>query len=213
MKMNRWLMKPIVLTLSAVLALVGCGAVQPVSEPQYFRLTLRTVEIPKSAPLSDMALWMDSWTASGLYLERPMVYALKPDSTRLRQYHYQYWTDPVPAQLRRRLADRVREARLSDTVSERPPEVDRRVRISGVVNRFERVRQPEGTWSAVVEFELKAENTSTGALLVRRSVTETEPANGDKMEASVAAFATASDRALAAFVEELRVALSKAEPG
>jgi ABC-type uncharacterized transport system auxiliary subunit len=203
MKLRTWLVAMSLAVLSA------CGTVQPVPEPQYFRMPPAALQALDRAAVSDTAIWVDSFNATSLYAERPVVYAMRPEAVRLRQYHYQYWVDPAPTQLRRRLLDHVRAARLSDTVSERPPEVDNRLRLSGFVTRFERVHQTGGGWVAVVELELKAENTDNGALLVRQQLTESEPANGDRMEATVAAFTIASDRAIGRFVASLGEALAK----
>jgi len=203
-------MKPKTWLGGALLAMVAaCGTVQPVPEPQYFRMPAAQLEQADIAAISDAAIWVDTLSASSLYSERPVVYALKPDAVRLHQYHYQYWVDPAPTQLRRRLTDHIRAARLSDVVSERPPQVDNRIRVSGFVTRFERVRHDSG-WVAVVELELKAEDTATGAVLLRQQVTESQPTEGDRMEATVSAFTAASDRSLERFVSGLRDALLKA---
>lgn len=199
------------LTLMVVSALTACGSVQPVPEPQYFRMPPSALEVVDRAAITDAAIWVDSFNAASLYAERPVVYAMRPEAVRLRQYHYQYWVDPASTQLRRRLLDHVRAARLSDTVSERPPELDHRIRLSGFVTRFERVHRTGGGWVAVVEIELKAENTATGALLVRQQLTESQPASGDRMEATVDAFTIASDRAIARFVASLSETLAKDE--
>jgi uncharacterized lipoprotein YmbA len=190
-------------------ALGGCGSVAPIPEPQFFRMPGLSAPTPADAAISDYAIWIDAINASSLYAERPVVYATKPEAVRLRQYHYQYWVDPAPTQLRQRLMNHVRLARLSDHVSERPPEVDRRIRVSGFLYRFDRVRTDAG-WLAVVELELKAEVTGTGEVLVRSSRAESEPADGDRMENTVAAFSRASDRAIERFVAELQTALPRA---
>jgi uncharacterized lipoprotein YmbA len=192
------------LSFTALLALAGCAAA-PVPEVAYYKMPDPRVEA-RAAPAFAMPVVVDTLLADGLHGEQSILYATKPGGS-VRSYHYQRWNDPPVRLLQRRLIRMLREGNVSPIVADRLLTSVAAVRVSGVVDRFERVRREDG-WHAEVRVELRADVGEEALPAVLRTYEASAPAGAETIEATVRAFAHATDQVLAAFVADL----AKVEP-
>jgi uncharacterized lipoprotein YmbA len=187
------------LSLVALLALAGCASA-PVPDVAYYKMPDPRVE-PRAAPAFPMPVVVDTLLADGLHGEQSILYATKPGGS-VRAYHYQRWNDPPVRLLQRRLIRMLRDGNVSPVVADRLPTSAAAVRVSGLVERFERVRREDG-WYAEVRVELRADVGEEALPAILRSYEAAVPAGADTIEATVRAFAQATDKALASFVADL----------
>jgi cholesterol transport system auxiliary component len=137
--------------------LAGCGGAPAVPDFTWYRMPRPQPLEPHAAPLFDAPVVVEAFGADGLYADQALVYALDPDAQRLRQYHYQLWTDPPTRILQRRLLAQLREARIAATVTDQLPASRPAVRIGGIVLRLDRVPTADGGFAAVVALKLRAD--------------------------------------------------------
>ncbi len=192
------------LSLLALVALAGCASA-PVPEVAYYKMPDPQVEA-RPAPAFAMPVVVDTLLADGLHGEQSILYATKPGGS-VRAYHYQRWNDPPVRLLQRRLIRMLRDGNVSPVVADRLSTSVVAVRVSGVVERFERVRREDG-WYAEVRLELRADVGEEALPAVLSTYEAAAPAGAETIEATVRAFALATDQALAAFVGDL----AKVEP-
>jgi ABC-type uncharacterized transport system auxiliary subunit len=191
---------PSVIALAAALALAGC-ATTPVPEVSYYRMPEPVVEATRAQPAFQMPVVVDTLLADGLHGEQSILYVAKPGGS-VRGYHYQRWNDPPVRLLQRRLIRILRESNVSPIVADRLPTSVSAVRVSGVVDRFERVRRDDG-WYAEVRVELRADVGGEALPALLKTYEAAVPAESESIEATVRAFAVAIDQVLGAFAADL----------
>ena len=192
------------LSFVAIAVLAGCAAA-PVPEVAYYKMPDPRIEA-REAPAFAMPVVVDTLLADGLHGEQSILYASKPGGS-VRAYHYQRWNDPPVRLLQRRLIRMLRDGNVSPVVADRLSTSVAAVRVSGVVDRFERVRREDG-WYAEVRVELRADVGTDALPAVLRSYEAAVPADSESIQSTVRAFAAATDQVLGAFVEDL----AKVEP-
>jgi cholesterol transport system auxiliary component len=184
------------------LLLAGCTP-PTVPDVTYFRLPPAPAVDTESAPLfGDLPLVVEVFTADGLYAEQALIYALDPAAETLRSYHYQLWIDPPARLLQRRLIEQLRSARAAPLVTDRLPSNIPAVHISGVIRRFDRVKQADG-YRIFVALEIRAERSNNAPMLQKTYRSEFD-ASGGTLGETVNAFGSAVDRAFAEFQNDLR---------
>lgn len=187
-------------------ALAGCAATPGIPDTTYFRLPPSAPVAALATPLFEHPISVDTLIADGLYSDQALIYSLDPEGARLRAYHYQLWVDPPVRMLQRRLIGVLRDINASSVVADRLPSQTTRLRVSGRIDRFERVRRASG-WVAVANLHLRVEGVDdSGVPLLLRDYTHEEPADGDSVRDSVQAMSTALDRILADFLRDLQTA-------
>lgn len=191
---------PLMIALGATLALGGCASA-PVPEVSYYRMPEATVASERTQPAFQMPVVVDTLLADGLHGEQSILYATKPGGS-VRSYHYQRWNDPPVRLLQRRLIRILRESAVSPIVADRLATSVSAVRVSGVVDRFERVRRADG-WYAEVRVELRADVADEALPAVLKTYEAAVPAGAETIEATVRAFAAATDQVLGAFAADL----------
>jgi uncharacterized lipoprotein YmbA len=184
----------------AVLLLAGCSTT-PVPEVAYYRMPEPQAGLPRERTAFQMPVVVDTLLADGLHGEQSILYATRPGGS-VRSYHYQRWNDPPVRLLQRRLIRILREGNVSPVVADRLPTSISAVRISGVVDRFERVRREDG-WYAEVRIELRADVGEEPLPAILRTYEAAIAAEGESIQATVRAFAAATDQVLGAFATEL----------
>lgn len=189
-----------VTVLGAALLVGGC-ATTPVPEVSYYRMPEAKVAAPRAQPAFQMPVVVDTLLADGLHGEQSILYATKPGGS-VRSYHYQRWNDPPVRLLQRRLIRILRESNVSPIVADRLATSVSAVRVSGVVDRFERVQRADG-WYAEVRVELRADVGDEALPAVLKSYAAAVPAGAESIEATVRAFATATDQVLGEFAADL----------
>ena len=145
------------IALAAALTLSACGNVPGVPDHTYFHLSK-----PKALPVSDTRAFntpivVNLFAADGLYADRALIYALDPEGSELRQYHYQLWTDPPTRSLQRRLLIELRDAAIAPLVTDELAASQAALRIGGSILRFERVPAVGGGYFASVVLRLRVD--------------------------------------------------------
>lgn len=190
-----------------LLLLVTACAAPSVPDVTYFRLPPPTTALPHAErALSTLPIEVGVFRAEGIYAEQAMIYSLTADAGALRTYHYHLWSDPPARGLQARLTQLLRATGVAPLVTERLPASDPALRVHGRILRYERVPQGGG-YRAVVALELRVEQDRGEPLLEQTYAAEAAAADVS-LPATVQAFATAVDRAFAAFYADL-VALGR----
>lgn len=193
--------KRLVLLTVIVAALAACTA-PAVPDVAYFRMPAYAL----AEPVTGAAKWplpilVEPLRANGLYNDQSILYALKPEGS-IKAYHYQLWNEAPGVLLQRRLIDMLRAHRASKLATDRLPAALDAIRISGSVERFERIQTPSG-WMARVRIELRVERDAQSLPLLLSEYGADVPADSDTIESSVRAFARAIDVSMEAFWAEL----------
>lgn len=189
-----------------VLFVAGCGSVPVVPEIRYYRLP-PGAELPNAETAAfQRPLVVEPLNADGVYNDQSILYALKPDGS-LKNYHYQLWNDPPGRMLQRRLITNLRSARMAPLVTDRLPASQPSLRLTGLIERFDRVRisGSEGAerWQVYVALQFRLDGNDDQPLLSKSYRAEV-PAEGASIQATVRAFARAIDECFA----ELRTDLA-----
>ena len=195
-------MKWLILKIAIVAALAACAATA-VPDVAYFRMPTYALAEPASGVETKWTLpiLVEPLRANGVYNDQSILYALKPEGS-IKAYHYQLWDDAPGVMLQRRLIDMLRARHASKLATDRLPAVIDAIRISGTIERFERIQTPSG-WMARVRMELRVERDAQAAPLLLSEYGADVPADSDTIESSVRAFARAIDVSLDAFWSEL----------
>jgi ABC-type uncharacterized transport system auxiliary subunit len=107
-------------TLLLAALLLGACSTPTVPDQTWYRLPPPPA-VEKAAASLGLPIAVAGFSADGIYADQALVYALDPGARQVRQYHYQLWVDPPGRMLQRRLVVRLRQAGLSDTVSDELP--------------------------------------------------------------------------------------------
>jgi cholesterol transport system auxiliary component len=186
------------LALAALLA--GCGSA-PVPDQAYYRLPPAADVAPLAEPAFADPVLVDTFLADGLHDEQAILYATSGGGS-VKAYHYQLWNDPPPRMLQRRLIARLRAAGVtSGVVADRVPSQVSVVRVSGLVDRFERQKTDTG-WVAAVQVEMRVDVGSNELPVLLKTYQSLQPAENESIQATVRAFAAAVDDVFARFVED-----------
>jgi ABC-type uncharacterized transport system auxiliary subunit len=199
--------RPIVALLALVLC--GCGGAPAVPDFTWYRMPRPQPLEPHAQPLLDAPVVVEAFGADGLYADQALVYALDPGAQRLRQYHYQLWTDPPTRILQRRLLAVLREARVAATVTDQLPASSPAIRIGGIILRLDRVPTTAGGFEAVVALKLRADAVD-GRPLIDDYYRAEAPAADATIQATVDAYGAALDTIFTRFDADLRASGSLA---
>jgi cholesterol transport system auxiliary component len=184
------------------LVLAGCGGAPAVPDFTWYRMPRPQALEPHAAPLFDAPVVVEAFGADGIYADQALVYALDPDAQRLRQYHYQLWTDPPTRILQRRLLALLRDARIAATVTDQLPASRPAVRIGGIILRLDRVPVADG-FAAVVALKLRADGVDGQPLVDDYYRAEVRAAD-TTVQSTVDAYGSALDTVFARFDADLR---------
>ncbi len=188
-----------VVLLCALLA--ACGTVPDVPEVRYYRLP-PVADLPNAESAAfQRPLVVEPLSADGVYNEQAILYSLKPAGS-VRTYHYQLWSDPPGRLLQRRLIDTLRSARMAPVVTDRMPASQSSLRLTGLIERFERVRIGEDRWKIYVGLQFRLDRDYEQPLLQRGYRAEVD-AEGAGIQATVRAFGTAIDECFASLRTDL----------
>lgn len=198
---------PFSFAIAAAMLLSACASGPGIPETTYFRLPPRADAAPLPAPLFDTPVVVETFLADGLHSDQALLYALDPEGGQLRAYHYQLWVDPPVRMLQRRLMNTLRRVQAAPLVVDRLPPQTAAVRVSGRIERFERIPAGDG-WRVSVALGMRADAAGReGPLLVRR-YREDVAVSGNTVADSVQAIGAALDRIFAAFVADLANAVA-----
>ena len=197
-------------TLAAALALAslaGCESA-PVPEVVHYRMPTQELVHPEGPPAYRAPFVVDVFTADGVHSEQSVLYQLTPNGP-IKAYHYQNWNDPPVRMLQRRLIRRLRNENIAELVTDRLPVSIDSMRVSGLIERFERIRREDESWAVAVRLEMRVDGGERALPLLLESYEVEEPADSDTMQATVRAFARAVDEVNTRFVADLRALATK----
>ena len=190
----------------ALLGAAGCGSVPEVPEVQYYRLPPAAKSPDHETAAFQQALVVEPLSADGVYNEQAILYAVKLDGS-LKPYHYQLWSDPPGRLLQRRLIANLRSARMAPLVTDRLPAAQPSLRITGLIERFERVRVSatgeQERWQIHVALQFRLDRNDDRPLLQQTYRAEV-PAGGPSIQATVRAFGRAIDQCFAELRTDLK---------
>ena len=190
------------LPLLGALALAACAS-DPIPEVTYFRLPPPAPVEARSTPAMDDPIVVDVFLADGLHGEQAILYQNRPGAG-IKAYHYQLWNDPPTRMLQRRLIRHLREAGASPLVTDRLSTNLNAVRVSAVLESFERVRNGE-TWDVSVALEMRVDRSDAPLPQLLKTYSATVPAESATIQAAVRAFAVAVDQVFGEFAHDLAV--------
>ncbi|HET9484674.1 MAG TPA: ABC-type transport auxiliary lipoprotein family protein [Xanthomonadales bacterium] len=185
-------------------ALAGCESA-PIPDVAHYRLPTQPKLEPAGTPLYPDPFVVDVFLADGLHSEQSILYQTTPDGP-VKAYHYQLWNDPPVRLLQRRLIRRMRNENVAPLVTDRLPVSLHALRVSGLIERFERVKGADEAWSVAVRVEMRVDRGERELPLLLETYDVVEPADGESIQATVRAFARALDEVNARFVADLREA-------
>ncbi len=185
-----------------MVVLAGCASTPGIPDTTYFRLPPRASMEALPTPLFEHPISVDTLIADGLYSDQALLYSLDPTGERVRAYHYQLWVDPPVRMLQRRLIGGLRDFNAATVVADRLPSHVERIRISGRLERFERIRRDSG-WVVMVALQLRVEAPHQALPLLLQEYRAEVPADGPSVRDSVKAIGVALDRVQAGFLADL----------
>jgi ABC-type uncharacterized transport system auxiliary subunit len=184
------------------LLLAGCGSAPPAPEERYYRLAMSQPPLTIGQPLLSGVLLVGSLDSSTLHLERTILYtdAAQPDE--LLRYHYHSWIDTPPRLVQSFLEHYLRQRQLADTVMIDDAHSDWSYLLQGRLGHFERVLDGEGSRVEVAMTLTLFVKDSNRPMLIRDYHVR-QPVAGDSINATVAAFALATERLADSFYADL----------
>ncbi|MGA9421627.1 MAG: ABC-type transport auxiliary lipoprotein family protein [Rhodanobacteraceae bacterium] len=185
----------------ALLTLAGCNA-PTVPDFNYYRLPHGASLPPAKAPLFDLPIVVEEYSADGLYADQAMVYATDASAEELRQYHYQLWIDPPSRMLQRRLIAQLRAAHAGTRVTDELAASQDAVRIHGVILRLDRIPQAGGGYRVDVALKLRVDVPDRPPILDENYHAGAVASEAD-MKATALAYGSALDRITARFFHDL----------
>jgi uncharacterized lipoprotein YmbA len=180
--------------------LSGCSGPE-IPDVTYYRLPAAAQFPHADKPLTLLPIEVDTFRAEGVYAEQSLLYTVGADQGSLRTYHYQLWSDPPTHGLQERLIDALRASGVSTLVTDRLPASTHALRIRGSIQRYERVGDGK-TFKVAVTLEMRVEQDEGEPLIEQQYKAEEAAADGT-LNATVAAFGVAVDKAFAAFYKDL----------
>jgi len=172
-------MRLAVVTLLLALLTAGCESV-PVPEVTWYRLPDPALPPARTARF-EMPVDVAIFSADGIYADQALIYAL----------------DRV---LQRRLIRVLRQIDAAPQVSDRLPASANVLRVSAVIQRFERVEDAAG-WHVDVALQMRVEHA--GALLAEETYAARVLAENAEIPATIVAYGTALDQIYAGFIARL----------
>lgn len=188
------------LALALLGGLVACQQ-PPVTQDQFYRLTIGAVAQPAAAPKLAGTLEVERLAADGLTAGRPIVYSEAGNDTTLKEYNYHFWVEPPPVMLRDQLAAYLRAARTATTVVTPDMRANADYVAGGRILRFERVVGARS--AAVVELELWLRRARDNRLMVLQNYRVEIAAEKDSVTDAVNAMNRAVGTIFARFSEDI----------
>ncbi len=175
-----------------VLAASGCGTV-PLPDYRYYRPKDIVVPVALAHPVIDGVLQIDGFRADGVFGERPIAYSAESEPQKLLQYHYQLWTDPPGAILQRRFIDVLAAMKVASSVTARASVRATPYKLTGFIERLERVKRLSGIWEVVVKLRIRVESPRGALPLLEQTYERKLLATGDSISESVELLGSAVD--------------------
>ena len=167
-----------------LLATYGCSTA-PLPDYRYYRPKDINKPVALARPVIEGALQIDGFRADGVFGERPIAYSAESDPQKLLQYHYQLWTDPPGAILQRRFIDVLAAMKLATSVTARASVRAEPYKLSGIIERLERVKRLSGSWEVVVKLRIRVESPRGTLPMLEQIYERRSAATGDSISESI----------------------------
>ena len=167
-----------------LLAMYGCGTV-PLPDYRYYRPKDINMPVALAHPVIDGVLQIEGFRADGMFGERPIAYSDESEPQKLLQYHYQLWTDPPGAILQRRFIDVLTAMNVAASVTARASVRAEPYKLSGTIERLERVKQLSGNWEVVVKLRIRVESPRGTLPILEHTYERKAAATGDSISESI----------------------------
>ena len=188
--------------MAGIMALAGCFSA-PAPPDQFYQLELREPETTFETPPLGGTLQVRRPEAIALTGERPLLYRQNRQSSQIHRYGYHRWVDSPTIMLQQEITRHLRRARLADQVVTPQLRVKVDYILSCQILKLERI--VDGSPSVVMELELGITSIQDNRALLLQTYREEQPANGDGIDATVAAY----NQALSTILSRLLVDASK----
>jgi cholesterol transport system auxiliary component len=183
--------------------LVSACATDPLPDYRYYRPHALMKPAALVKPALDSVLEIEGFRADGVFGERPIVYSFAEEPQKLSQYHYQLWTDPPGAILQRRFVDVLTAMKVAPLVTARASPRAEPAKLTGVIERLERVRVAPGTWQVAVKLRIRIDNHRGERPLLEKTYERSLDVASDTISASVERFGQAVDGIAEAVAHDL----------
>ena len=191
-----------------LLVLNGCGTV-PLPDYRYYRPKDINPPVALTRPAIESVLQVDGFRADGVFGERPIAYSAEAEPQRLLQYHYQLWTDPPGAILQRRFIDVLAAMKVASSVTARASLRAEPYKLSGFIERLERVKRASGSWEVVVKLRIRVESPRGTLPLLEQIYERKSAASGDSISESVELLGSAVDDIAESVARDLLVSTKR----
>jgi cholesterol transport system auxiliary component len=183
--------------------LVSACATDPLPDYRYYRPHALLTPTALPLPALTSVLEVEAFRADGVFGERPIVYSFAEEPQKLSQYHYQLWTDPPGAILQRRFVDVLAAIKVAPLVTARASPRAEPTKLTGIIERLERVRIAPGTWQIAVKLRIRIESHRGDKPLLERTYERSLDVADDTISASVERFGQALDGIAEAVAHDL----------
>jgi len=197
-------------TLSLLVSL-GCAGGAPPPEDRFYRLAPELAAPASSAePVLAGVLRVDPPQGDALTGERAILWTPGEASPRVERHRYHFWVEPPPTAIASALVESLRRARIARSVVLPDVRVEADYRLTGRLERFERVLG-EADPAVHVVLRLALHDAGGGGVLWRGRFEERRRAAGDSVGEAVVAFEAALQAILERVVRKLRDAAPRRE--
>ncbi len=186
-------------TAAAAALLSACGS-DPVPRDTFYRLGAAAAPAARAGGPIHGVLEVPPLRASGIVNERAILYRDGP--RQLAQYSYNSWVEPPALLLQRALIGVLRQAQAFDQVVSPDMRLDRDFELHGDLRQWEHVRG-EGQNAAAIEIEIAIRRVRNNSQLLLKTYRATEAAQGEGVDAAVAAFTRGMDSIYSALLTDL----------
>jgi ABC-type uncharacterized transport system auxiliary subunit len=183
-----------------VLWFAGCTTT-PVPDFRYYRLPPPSVGTVVERPSFELPVVVEAFKADGVLAERPILYSIDPAAVRLAQYNYQLWIEPPPVLVQRRWLEVLQRRGVAPLVTDKLSGRQPAFRLSGRIERFERLRVGDSTEIAVA-LTVRVDQDGLAAPRLERRYEERRTVEGAELKDSVAAIGAALDAILERWLED-----------
>ena len=179
----------------AMMTIQGGCLSSPAPADRFYRLEVPEAAARLELPRLSGRLLVDSVRGDAMTLERLMLFRDADDPSRVRREGYDKWVDPPPLMVQRAVVEFLRSANVAEAVITPEMRLGAEFRLSGRVNRFERV-VGEGPPRATIELEFGLVRLEDRELLLLETYRAEEEIAGRGVGESVEAFSRALHRIL-----------------
>ena len=193
----------LLVTTAAAAALAACGS-DPVPRDSFYRLGAAAAQQPRAGGPIHGVLEIPPFRAAGIVNERAILYRDGP--RQLAQYSYNSWVEPPALMLQRSLIGVLRQSQAFDQVISPEMRLDRDFELLGDLRQWEHVRsdaQGGGQNAAAIEVEVSMRRVRDNSQLLLKTYRATEAAQGEGVDAAVAAFTRGMDSIYTALLTDL----------